>query len=158
MTETYDGSLFGEDQPCFGCAVDHPIGFRLSFQRDGDDVVTHFVPSERYQGPPTIMHGGLVATLADEIGAWALVLLLKRFGFTAEMHCKLRQPIRVGQEVEGRGRIVKPGSRVVGVEVELRQGDVLAYTGQLKFALLDEGAAAKLLGGELPEAWKPLAR
>ncbi len=158
MSETIDGSIFGEGQPCFGCAVDHPIGFRLTFQKDGDEVVTRFVPSERYQGPPTIMHGGLVATLADEIGAWALVLLLKRFGFTAEMQCKLRQPIRVGHEVEGRGRISKPGSRVVGVEVELRQNGVLAYSGQLKFALLDEGAAAKLLGGELPEAWKPLAR
>jgi len=99
MSDAVDGSIFGEGQPCFGCAPDHPIGFRLAFERDGDDVVTRFVPSERYQGPPTIMHGGLVATLADEIGAWALVLLLKRFGFTAEMHCKLRQPIRVGKAV-----------------------------------------------------------
>lgn len=158
MSETVDGSIFGEGQPCFGCAPDHPIGFRLTFTQDGDDVVTRFVPSERYQGPPTIMHGGLVATLADEIAAWTLVLQLKRFGFTAEMQCKLRQPIRVGEAVEGRGRITKPGSRVVGIEVELRQREVLAYTGQLKFALLDESAAARLLGGELPEAWKPLAR
>jgi acyl-CoA thioesterase FadM len=74
------------------------------------------------------------------------------------MQCKLKRPLRVGQEVEGRGRITKPGSRVVGIKVELRQDDALAYEGQLKFALLDEDAAARLLGGELPEAWKPLAR
>ena len=158
MSERLDGSLFGEGQPCFGCAPDHPIGFRLSFEKEGEEVVTRFTPGERYQGPPTIMHGGLVATLADEIGAWALVLLLGRFGFTAEMQCKLRQPIRIGREVEGRGRIARPGSRVVGIEVELRQGGELAYTGQLKFALLDEEAAARLLGGELPEAWKKFAR
>lgn len=157
-SKSYDGSLFGEDQPCFGCAVDHPIGFRLTFEKDGDDVVTRFVPGERYQGPPGIMHGGLVATLADEIAAWVLVLQMKRFGFTAEMQCKLKRPLRVGQEVEGRGRIVRPGTRVVGIEVHLHQDGAIVYEGQLKFALLDEDAAAKLLGGELPEAWKPLAR
>ena len=153
-----DGSLFGEGQPCFGCAPDHPIGFRLAFERDGDDALTRFTPGVRYQGPPGIMHGGLVATLADEVAAWTLVVLLSRFGFTAKMACKLHAPVRIGQEVEGRGRIARPGSRVVGVEVELHQGGQRAYSSTFDFALLDEKAAERLLAQPLPEAWKKLAR
>ena len=157
-TEILDGGLFGEGQPCFGCAPDHPIGFRLRFERDGDYVVTRFTPAERYQGPPGIMHGGLVMTLADEIGAWAIIALLDTFGFTAEMSGKLKKPVRIGEEVEGRGRITKPGARVVGVEVELRQGGELVYTGALRFVLLDEKGAERMLGGPLPESWRRFGR
>lgn len=158
MSELFDGGLFGPGQPCFGCAPDHPAGFRLRFAREGDDVVTRFTPSPRYEGPPTIMHGGLVATLADEIGAWAVILLCDKFGFTAEMQGKLHRPIRTGQEVLGRGRIAKPGARVVGVEVELHQADALAYRGELRFVLLDRRGAERLLGGPLPAAWERFAR
>lgn len=158
MSELHDGSIFGPGQPCFGCAPDHPTGLRLRFSREGDEVVTRFTPGDGHQGPPTIMHGGLVATLADEIGAWAIILLCEKFGFTAEMQGKLHRPIRTGAEVIGRGRVVKPGARVVGVGVELRQADVLAYTGELRFVLLDRRGAERMLGGPLPEAWARFAR
>lgn len=158
MTTPLDGTLFGDNQPCFGCATDHPIGFRLTFERDGDDIVTRFTPSERYQGPPGIMHGGLVMTLADEIGAWAVITQLETFGFTAEMNTKLHKPVRIGVEIEGRGRIIKPGSRVVGVEVELHQAGQKMVTATMRFVLLDKAGAEKMLGRELPEAWARFAR
>jgi len=79
-----DPHLFGDGQPCFGCAPDHPTGFRLRFAREDADegsVTTSFTPSSAHQGPPGLMHGGLVMTLADELGAWTLVGLLGKFGF-----------------------------------------------------------------------------
>ncbi len=158
MSETLDGSIFGEGQPCFGCSPDHPFGFRLTFARDGDDIVTRFTPTERYQGPPGIMHGGLVMTLADELAAWACIGLLDTFGFTAQMNGRLKAPIRIGREVEGRARIVKPGSRVVSIEVRLRQDEVETYEGELRFVLLDRAGAEKMIGGPLPEAWERFAR
>jgi len=158
MIDDLDGSLFGPGQPCFGCAPDHPIGFRLRFTREGDDVVTRFVPAERYQGPPGIMHGGLVAALADEIGAWAIIGLLEKFGFTAQMSGKLHRPARIGVEIEGRGRIAKPGTRVVEVAVTLSQEGTPVYTGELRFVLLDEKGAERMLGGPLPEAWRRFSR
>ena len=39
------------------------------------------------------MHGGLVATLADEIAAWAITALLCVPGFTAQMTRKLHKPV-----------------------------------------------------------------
>lgn len=153
-----DPDLFGTSQPCFGCAQDHPIGFRLRFAREGDAVVTRFLPSDRYQGPPGIMHGGLVATLVDEIGAWAIVGLLGKFGFTASVACKLRQPVRIAEEITGRGVLKKEGSRVVTVDVSLEQGGAVKATGELAFVLVDASGAEKMLGGPLPEAWRKFCR
>lgn len=153
-----DPNLFGPDSPCFGCAPTHPIGFRLRFAVEGEEVVTTFVPPETMQGPPGIMHGGLVTTLGDEIAAWTVIGLKKRFGFTAALEAKLALPIRVGTAVEGRGRILEDSSRVVRVGVTLKQNDKPAFTGQFSFVLMDERGAQRLLGGPLPESWKQFAR
>ena len=111
-----DGALFGPDQPCFGCAArTTPSASASSFAVEGDgaarEVVTDFTPTERYQGPPGIMHGGLVTALADEVAAWTVIAATGKFGFTAEIACKLRKPVRVGTPVTGRGRVVKAGER-----------------------------------------------
>jgi acyl-coenzyme A thioesterase PaaI-like protein len=153
-----DPNAFGPGQPCFGCAQDHPIGFHLRFAREGDEVRTRFVPTEQYQGPPGIMHGGLVMTLADEIGAWTIIGLLEKFGFTAQVSGKLKKPVRIGRELVGTGRIVKPGSRVVTVAVKLEQDGELAFESELGFVLVDASGAERLLDGPLPEAWKRFCR
>ncbi|AKT42918.1 PaaI family thioesterase [Chondromyces crocatus] len=149
---------FGPDQPCFGCNPDHPIGFHLRFVREGDEVVTRFTPGEQYQGPPGIMHGGLVTTLADEVAAWAVIGLLDRFGFTASLQVRLHGPVRIGVEVEGRGSITRHTSRVAHVAVRLAQGGVDTLSGEFVFAILDQAGAERLLGGPLPEAWRRFSR
>ena len=156
--EATTGALCGAGQPCFGCSPDHPHGFRLRFFREGDEVITRFTPGDLHQGPPGIMHGGLVATLADEVGAWTVVLLREKFGFTAEISAKLLRPIRVGAEVEGRGRVLRESRRVLRVAVELRQNGAAAFAGDLAFVLMDRGAAEKLLGGPIPAAWERFCR
>ena len=158
MSEEVDGALFGPGQPCFGCAPDHPHGLHLRFAREGDEVVTRFTPGDGHQGPPGIMHGGLVTTVADELGAWALILLREKFGFTAEIAARLHRPLRTGVPTEGRARIVRETRRVVRVLVGLTQDAVRVFEGELAFVLLDRGGAEALLGGELPEAWRRFCR
>lgn len=155
-----DGTLFGPEQPCFGCSPTHPTGLRLAFAREGDAaIVTRFVPGPGHQGPPGIMHGGLVLTLADELAAWTIIGLRERFGFTAKVDARIARPVRIGAEVRGRGVITRDGSRVVEVAVTLAQGEVEAFRGTFTFVLLDERAAAQMLGAEaLPEAWRRFAR
>jgi acyl-coenzyme A thioesterase PaaI-like protein len=157
MTEL-DGRLFGPDQPCFGCGPIHPSGFRLRFTEEGEDLVTRFVPGDGHQGPPGIMHGGLVATLADELGAWVLVAKLGKFGFTAAMNLRLERAVRTGVEVVGRARVEKNLRRIVDVRIELEQGGATAVTGDLRFVLLDKGGAERLLGRSLPPAWERFSR
>jgi acyl-coenzyme A thioesterase PaaI-like protein len=153
-----DPHLFGAGQPCFGCDPEHPIGFRLRFERDGDEVVTRFLPTERYQGPPGVMHGGLVTTLADEIAAWTVIGLRERMGFTGALEGRLLQPLRIGVEVEGRGRIARETPRVLKIAVEIKQREVPCFRGEFTFVVLDRAGAERLMGGPLPEAWARFAR
>ena len=157
LVDPLDGTLFGPEQHCFGCAPDHPIGFRLSFARDGDGVVTRFVPSDRYEGPPGVMHGGLVMALADEIGAWAVIAKTGKFGFTATIDGRLKRPVRIGVEVVGRARLIKETRRVVTASVTIEQSGEPMFEGELRFALLDESTAEKVLG-PLREEWKRFSR
>ena len=153
-----DGHLFGDGQPCFGCGPDHPIGFRLRFAVEGLEVVTRFTPGPRYQGPPGIFHGGLVMTLGDELAAWTLVGLEQRFGFTTRADMRLAKATRIGVEIEGRGRILKSGRRLVDLGVVLRQEGVTTAEGTFRFVVLDEAGAERLLGQPLTEAWKRMTR
>ncbi len=153
-----DGHLFGAGQPCFGCSPDHPFGFRLTFTREGDEIVTRFTPGDRYQGPPGIMHGGLVSTLADEVAAWAVIGLARKFGFTASFDARLHRPIKIGVPVEGRSVLVKDASRIIDVGVRLSQEGQDAMTGTFRFVVLDRGGAERMLGGPIPEAWGRFCR
>lgn len=156
--EPLDGTLFGEDQPCFGCGPQHPIGMHLKFERDGDEIVSRFTPGENHQGPPGIMHGGLVATFADEVAAWALVAGLGKFGFTVSFDARYRKAVRIGEPIEGRARVEGPARRLVSVDARVLQGGEVAFTGAFKFALLDRQSAERVIGVPLPEAWARWSR
>ncbi|MEL7372789.1 MAG: PaaI family thioesterase [Myxococcota bacterium] len=156
--DEFDGGLFGEGQPCFGCAPEHPIGFKLRFRRQDDFVTTRFTPGEQYQGPPNIMHGGLVTTLADEVAAWAVVGLMGKFGFTAKIECTLHHPVRIGVELEGRSWLIKDLRRLADVGVRITQGDKECMTGTFRFVVMDKASAEKLMGRPLSEGWQRFSR
>lgn len=158
MGEPLDGSLFGPEQPCFGCSPTHPHGLRMTFEREADAITTRFVPEQRHQGPPGCMHGGLVATLADELAAWAIIGLRDKFGFTATFSGTFHQPVRIGVEVAGVSRIVKDRRRLMDVEVELTQEGAMAFTGEFRFVIPDRAGAEKMIGGPLPDAWARWSR
>jgi acyl-coenzyme A thioesterase PaaI-like protein len=158
MTEPLDPHTFGAVQPCFGCSPSNAAGLHLTFTCEGDEVTTRYVPPEHLQGPPGILHGGLVMTLADELAAWTIVGQKQRLGFTAAVDARLRAPVRIGVEVEGRGRIVSDAGRVLKVEIILRQAELEVFRGTFTFALLDRSGAERLLGAALPDAWQRFCR
>ncbi len=156
--EPLNGNLFGADQPCFGCGPNHPIGFQLKFERDGDTLLTRFTPGPQYQGPLGIMHGGLVATLADEVAAWAVIGLLEKFGFTAGAEMRWKKPLRINVEAIGKSHIIKATSRVVTVGVSITQNAEECFAGDFKFVLVDTAGAESMMGGPIPESWKRFTR
>jgi acyl-coenzyme A thioesterase PaaI-like protein len=121
-------------------------------------VKTVFTPGPNHQGPPGIMHGGLVGTLADEVAAWAVIALAEKFGFTGSFSGKLIKPVRIGRPVTAYGWIAKAGTRVVDVKVRIEQDGEDAYTGDLRFVLLDRAGAERILGGPIPTAWASFCR
>jgi uncharacterized protein (TIGR00369 family) len=154
----FDGTLFGKENACFGCGPTHAIGFRVQVEKQSDDSVRAlFVPGEQFQSAPGIMHGGLVTTLADEVGAWALVACLDRFGFTTQLSARFIKPVRIGVEAAVDARLIKVGSRLVRVEVAVSQS-ALCASFEMTFAVLEQNSAEAMLGAPLPEAWLRFCR
>jgi acyl-coenzyme A thioesterase PaaI-like protein len=62
-------------------------------------VTTRFVPRREHIGFKGVVHGGLLATVLDEIMVWACAVQTKRFGFCAELKVRFVNPLSPGEEV-----------------------------------------------------------
>ena len=86
-----------EGYNCFGCSPTNPYGLKCKFVDEGEYITCHWVPSENYQGFFHVLHGGIQATLIDEIASWAIFSHEKTAGVTTEMQVKYRRPVRTDQ-------------------------------------------------------------
>jgi uncharacterized protein (TIGR00369 family) len=84
---------------CFVCGEANPIGLNLRFQTEGHIVRTHFTPRPEHIGFKQVVHGGIAATLLDEIMVWACAVQTKQFAYCAELTVRFLSPLRPGQEV-----------------------------------------------------------
>ena len=134
---TFDG--------CFGCGPDNPVGLRLTFTRENDSVVARVAVPASYAGYREFVHGGVVATLLDEGMGWALFHLVGRYGVTETLDIRYRRPVRLGQSLTLRSRVIDVADSRVTLESTLEdsRGRLLAR-GEGKWVLVrKERAAAK---------------
>jgi len=78
---------------CFGCSPDNPSGLQLQFAVDGDEVIAEWAPKPHFQGWNNTLHGGIQATLLDELASWYVFVKLNTSGVTSKMEVKLRKPV-----------------------------------------------------------------
>ncbi len=84
---------------CFVCGESNPAGLKLRFETDGRIVRTHFHPQTQHIGFKGVVHGGIIATVLDEIMVWACAVQTRQFAFCAEMNVRFLQPLTPGNEV-----------------------------------------------------------
>jgi uncharacterized protein (TIGR00369 family) len=89
----YDNDL----NMCFGCGKKNPIGLKLQFEENDELLQATWQPSETYQGYTNILHGGIIATLLDEIGAWCVSVKIGTAGVTSEMKTKYLAPVYINK-------------------------------------------------------------
>jgi acyl-coenzyme A thioesterase PaaI-like protein len=80
---------------CFGCSPGNSQGLRMSFFEDGEDIVCSWAPERRFAGYGGILHGGIQATLHDEIASWVVFVKLSTAGFTERLEIDYRNPVRI---------------------------------------------------------------
>ncbi|HKI68805.1 MAG TPA: PaaI family thioesterase, partial [Verrucomicrobiae bacterium] len=91
---------------CFVCGESNPVGLKLRFHTDGRIVETRFTPRPEHVGFRQVVHGGIIATLLDEIMVWACAVPTKKFAFCAELNVRFVHPIPPGEEVLAVGELV----------------------------------------------------
>jgi len=113
---------------CFVCGESNPVGLKLLFHSDGRAVHARFTPSPELIGFKGVVHGGIIATLLDEIMVWACAVQSKRFTFCAEMNVRFLKPVRPDEEVTATGELVINKRRLLEAKAELKNaaGEILA--------------------------------
>jgi acyl-coenzyme A thioesterase PaaI-like protein len=122
IEKTYD--LTGGNN-CFACGPDHPFGLHLDFFYDSDirEVSSRFHSNELFAGFPGILHGGIQATILDEIAFWGVWACYKQNGFTYDLAVQYRKKCPTDQLLEAVGNIGDINRRIVSIDVMLRSDD-----------------------------------
>ena len=113
---------------CFACGELNEHGLRLRLHLAERGSWTELVLPERFEGWQGIAHGGILATIADEVMAWSL-FTDDRVGLTARLAVDFRRPAPVGRPIRADGWIESQrrlrydtAARIVDAE----SGDLLA--------------------------------
>jgi uncharacterized protein (TIGR00369 family) len=91
---------------CFVCGEANPLGLQLRFETDGKIVRAKFSPRPEHSGLKGVVHGGLIATVLDEVMVWACAVHTRQFAFCAEMKVRFLNPMRPGSDVTLTGELV----------------------------------------------------
>lgn len=84
-----------EGYNCFGCSPDNKLGLRMEFRIEGDEVLCDWQPENHLQGWVGVLHGGIQATLMDEIASWYVFVKLQTAGVTSRMEVNLLKPVKM---------------------------------------------------------------
>ena len=105
---------------CFGCDPNSENGLRMEFFEDGDDIVSQWLPRAEFQGWRNTLHGGIQATLADEIAGWVVFRKFQTSGVTSRMEVKYRKPVIItSAPLTLRASVARQVRNMVEIDVEL---------------------------------------
>jgi uncharacterized protein (TIGR00369 family) len=110
---------------CFVCGVENPIGLHLDIWMDDEQVWTDFTPGQQHQGWPGVLHGGIQATLLDEIMG-RVAFLRHQWMVTVKMEMAYRKPVPLGQplKITARAEQWRSGRMVAVGQILLADGSV----------------------------------
>ena len=100
---------------CFICGVENPVGLKLKiYEVEPGIIETTYTPPEHYQSYPGILHGGIVATILDEISGRTHMgdPTQPRFMFTAKLEVKYRKNVPIGTPLRIVGKAGKTKGRM----------------------------------------------
>ena len=139
--------LLPHTHSCFVCGESNPAGLKLRFETDGRVVQTRFVPRAEHVGFRQTVHGGLTATLLDEIMVWACAVQTKRFAFCAELNVRFLNPVRPGEELIASGELVSNRrGKLFEAKAELRnQAGLALVTATGKYLPIKQADLAEMV-------------
>jgi len=104
---------------CFGCGPANPIGLHLDFYvAEDQSVVCMPVVTANFEGPPGLLHGGIIATLLDEAMSKA-VRVRGLTAMTRQMDVEYLRPVPSATAIRIVGKLVRSEGRKHWTEAQL---------------------------------------
>ncbi|UBM62039.1 PaaI family thioesterase [Candidatus Sulfidibacterium hydrothermale] len=136
-----------EGYQCFGCAPQNTNGLQMNFMEEGDYVLSEWEPKSYFQGYYQVLHGGIQATLMDEIASWLVQLKLKTAGVTSQMTVRYKKTVPVNQgNIKLRAKLTGKRHNLADIHVELfcPDGELGAEADFVYFTFPEKVAIEKL--------------
>jgi uncharacterized protein (TIGR00369 family) len=131
---------------CFGCDDRNPIGLKLEFYENGDELVCHWNPAKNYEGYVNTIHGGIQSTLHDEIASWTIYVKGETAGVTLELNVKFVKAVLVSNGlVKLTSRVKSHSKKTMTLETKLFQKNELCSEAEVTYRIFTpELAKAKM--------------
>ncbi len=129
---------FMMDDACFACGKENENGLKLNINEKDDGVWTTIDPPAWCQGYHGFVHGGIIATILDEMAVWAAFKKGYR-PVTAQLSMRIREPMHLDKTYTARAQVQRVKHRLV--EAESRIADANNRTiacAQVKLLLLGQ--------------------
>ena len=72
--------LHKNEYHCFGCCPDNPLGLKMEFYEEGDEIISYWHPNDHYQG-------------------WVVLRKMQTTGVTSKLEVSYRKPILSSSKV-----------------------------------------------------------
>jgi uncharacterized protein (TIGR00369 family) len=134
-----------QDHNCFGCSPSNPYGLHLQIYAGRDSVVSWITVPGHLCGWDTLVHGGILATILDEVMGRAVIFQLKSLLLTKSMTVDFLKPVFVGVELKAEAKVVE----VRNGREAVAEGGIYNAAGELctkssgTFVLMDPGTAKR---------------
>lgn len=112
-----------------GWTLHNGIGFSETVgpiwgRQEGDVIAFGVLAAEKHMNGLGAMHGGMLATLADNIlGRTAFDSVRPQVAVTIQLNLHYVSGVKLGEFVEGRARMVRATRSIIFMEGELRVGE-----------------------------------
>lgn len=101
---------------CYVCGEANEQGLRARSFKVDDRIELPFTAEERFAGWNQVTHGGLIATVLDEVMTWAAILESEKPCFAAEFTVRLLAPLPPGTSCRAVGRVSEARRRLYVTE------------------------------------------
>jgi uncharacterized protein (TIGR00369 family) len=126
---------FNDDQHCFVCGKKNQVGLKIEFHENqqSKEVQAEVIFPTHLQGWQDTVHGGLLATVLDEIMVKAAAAAAYKC-VTAEINVKYKKPALTGKAYRACGKILEVRGRIITAESRISDASGQIYaqaTGKL---------------------------
>ena len=146
--EREPGALPPHYPSCYGCGPEAAWGLHLVTRLVGEELRATYAFSDKHAGAPGIAHGGLVATLVDDLCGFSL-FVIRKAAVTRKLEVEYLKPVLVGIEYDVVARVQRTDGRKVFVTCEGTSPEgVLTFRGKALFILVDFSHFANAVQGD----------
>jgi len=119
MTKGNEQIMLPWSRSCFVCGEENDQGLNARSYIVGDSIELPFKAPQNFAGWRKVVHGGLVATVLDEVMTWAAIVGSRKPCFSAEFKVRLLNPLPPETQCVARARMTVNKRRIFLVESTL---------------------------------------